>query len=170
MDLSMSRIVSTFIICLALLASTGAVAKNASNRAVALKLEAFEDGFRLCSREVPQNITAYWELGEAEVTRIDQELVRHIGRTGVRQRLTLAPDGYVRQYLGLVRDGKRFAYVNAFPLRAGEDVSRARAEFAKWCDGGGLFWGIEYDMQTRTFLNFAVNSSMQRDPLEGLRL
>jgi hypothetical protein len=79
MNLSMSRIASTLIICLALLFGTGAVAKNVSKRAVALKLEAFRDGFRLCSREAPKNITAYWEVGEVEVTRIDQACTTYGG-------------------------------------------------------------------------------------------
>jgi hypothetical protein len=159
------------IIFLSLLLTSAASAEEKPNRAVALKVDAFKEGFRLCSRKGPEKITAYWELQQAEVTRIDRSLVKYIAANGLRSKLSLAPDGYIRQYLGLVRAGRRIAYVNAFPLRAGgEDEAKDKTQFAKWCDGGGLFWGIEYDMESGTFLDFAVNSSLQRDPLEGLRL
>ena len=158
-------------ICLALLlAGVAARADEAPKRAVALKLSAFKDGFRLCSRKGPQNVTAYWELDPVEVARIDRALMKHIARSGLKGRLSLAADGYVRQFLGLVRDGRRIVYINAFGARGGEDEAKARSEFAVWCDGGSLFWGIEYDAQTKSFLNFAANSTFRGDPLEKLRL
>jgi hypothetical protein len=158
-------------ICLVLLLAGPAVsAEIASERAVVLKLSAFKDGFRLCSRKGPENVTGYWELDQAEVGRIDLALMRYMVRSGLKTRLSLATDGYVRQYLGLIRDGRRFVYINAFGARTGEDLAKARSEFAKWCDGGSLFWGIEYDVRTKSFVNFAANSGRQGDPLEGLRL
>jgi hypothetical protein len=158
-------------ICLALfLSSPIASGETTRDRAVSLKLSAFKDGFRLCSRKGPQNVTGSWELDQAEVERIDSALMKHIVRGGLKSRLALAPDGYVRQYLGLVSQGRRFVYVNAFGVRAGEDMAKARSELAVWCDGGSLFWGVEYDLRTRSFLNFATNSTLRRDPLEGLRM
>lgn len=158
-------------ICLVLLlAGRVARAEMAAERAVVLKLAAFKDGFRLCSRKGPQNVTAYWELDQSEVARIDRALMRHIVRSGLKAHLRLAADGYVRQYLGLVREGRRFVYINAIGARAGGDLAKAHSEFARWCDGGSLFWGIEYDLRTKSFLNFAANSSGPGEPLEGLRL
>jgi hypothetical protein len=160
----------TSIILMLLLAGPVVSGESAQERAVALRLSAFKDGFRLCSRRGPQKVAAYWELDQAEIERVDSALMKHIVRSGLRSHLALAPDGYVRQYLGLVSEGRRLVYINAFGARAGEDLSKARTEFAVWCDGGSLFWGIEYDLRTRSFLNFAANSALRRDPLEGLRL
>ena len=153
-----------------LVAGTAVGGETIPGRAVALRFSAFKDGFRLCSRQGPRNITGYWELDQVEAERIDRALIKYVIRSGLKARLTSAAEGYVRQYLGLVRGGRRFVYINAFGARAGEDREEARSEFIAGCDGGSLFWGIEYDVRTKSFLSFAVNSALDRDPLDGLGL
>src|SRR5664279_5397957 len=112
--------VQKVIICFVLLlVGTAGAAEESSKRVVALKIEAFKNGFRLCSRKGPENIATYWELRQAEAERIDRALMKHIARSGLRSQLSLAPDGYVRQYLGIVRDGRQVVYINAFGARAG---------------------------------------------------
>jgi hypothetical protein len=158
------------ILTLALLMNGPTIAAGGQpERAVALKIEAFKDGFRLCSREAPQGISGYWELGKAEVERIDRALMVHLSRSGLQGHLSAPPSRYERQYLGLVRGARRAVYINAFPVRGEAEHAKARMEFAEWCDGGSLFWGIEYDVKSRRFLNFSANIPRHGDPLEGLR-
>jgi hypothetical protein len=59
--------------------------------------------------------------------------------------------------------------VNAAPAYRGKAANKAQAQFLRGCDGGILFWGIEYDLRSKAFLNFATNSALG-DPLEGLKL
>jgi hypothetical protein len=55
------------LLALAILLGTGTgLADEQSPRAVALKIEAFRNGFRNCSRNTPQGITGYWQVA-AEV-------------------------------------------------------------------------------------------------------
>lgn len=138
-------------------------------RAVPLKIEAFKNGFRPCSREPPQGITGYWEVKQAEVHRIDDALLAHLDRTGLRNKLRYSPSGYQRQYLGLIRGEQRIVYINAFPVNFGDAVGRSKSQFVKGCDGGNLFWGIEYDVLSKSFANFSVDATMG-DPYGGLRL
>ena len=136
-----------------------------STTAVALKVQAYKDGFRNCSRGMPPGITAAWQVSQKDVEKIDAALMLHMEKAGLTKKLRASPASYGRQYLGYVREERRFVYVNAF-LRSFGDP---RASYVRACDGGNLFWGIEYDVQAGTFANFEVNGELG-DPLEGLKL
>jgi hypothetical protein len=164
-----SMVMKALLALAILTGSDVARASDKTRRAVPLKIEAFKDGFRPCSREPPQGITGYWELKQSEVTKIDNALLTHLDRSGLKNRLRFSPSGYQRQYLGLIRGQQRIVYISAFPVNFGDAVSRSKTQFVKGCDGGNLFWGIEYDIQTKSFTDFAVDETMG-DPLEGLRL
>ena len=70
-----------------------------------------------------------------------------------------APNGWLRQYVGIVRGGRRFVYGNFFPrsvTRYG-DAGRWRREPVMVCDGGPAFFGIEYDVESGTFTQLGFN-------------
>jgi hypothetical protein len=70
-----------------------------------------------------------------------------------------APQGWHRQYVGLVRGGRRFVYGNFFP----RDDARPydwRAQPVLICDGGPVFFGVEYDVEARRFTHIAFNGSL----------
>jgi hypothetical protein len=89
----------------------------------------------------------------------------HLERTGLAKKLHDPPSSYGRQYLGYNRGKRRFIYVNAFLRLSGD----ARSVYVRACDGGNLFWGIEYDVQSGLFGGLEINGVMG-DPLEGLKL
>ena len=87
-----------------------------------------------------------------------------------------------RQYVGVVHDGRRTIYLNAVPVSSVRSETQLYAELkAKnhpalsglpsyldhedyWreraiviCDGGSAYWGIEYDPQTKKFMNYSAN-------------
>ena len=85
-----------------------------STTAVALKDQAYKDGFRNCSRGMPPGITAAWQVSQKDVEKIDAALMLHMEEAGLTKKLRASPASYGRQYLGYVREGRRFVYVNAF--------------------------------------------------------
>jgi hypothetical protein len=124
---------------------------------VALKLSAFSHGFRLCSRPTPERMSQYWQLSPSEVSEIDAALLEYLRSSGSRAKLSLPVELYQRQYLGFHRDNVRIVYVNAFPAKAQGAVRASSKEFIRGCDGGGNFWGIEYNPANKTFNGFAIN-------------
>ncbi|HEX2593923.1 MAG TPA: hypothetical protein VHL34_20655, partial [Rhizomicrobium sp.] len=75
--------------------------------------------------------------------------------------------GYVRQYTGFVLSGKKVIYVNALLKRSVENPSLPQEYWSDWrhhadvvCDGGDLFFGVEYDPAAKTFARFAFNGSL----------
>lgn len=62
---------------------------------------------------------------------------------------------YYRQYIGVVVDGKRWVYVNAFWEEGAP--SGWKREMEIYCDGGPASWGVLYDPVTGRFEGLAVN-------------
>ena len=69
------------------------------------------------------------------------------------------PEGWTRQYVGIVRDGRRFIYGNFFPRWNPDD-----AEIARWrnrpvivCDGGSSLFGVEYDVEAGRITHLGYN-------------
>ena len=138
-------------------------AADSSTKAVALNIEAFKTGFRNCSRPTPQGMTSFWQVSQPDLDTVDAALLLHLEKSGAAKKLRGSPSSYGRQYLGFNRGERRFIYINAF-LRSSGD---ARSRYQRWCDGGNQFWGIEYNVNDKTFTGFAVDS-VYRDPLDGL--
>ena len=71
-----------------------------------------------------------------------------------------APDGWQRQYVGILRGGRRFVYGNFIPREVGQqsaDPDQWRRAPTQICDGGPAFFGVEYDVAARRFTHFAFN-------------
>jgi hypothetical protein len=69
----------------------------------------------------------------------------------------LAIPGYRRQYIGITKwTGERTVYVSAFheleqSLRSGADTLQWRQTPVSRCDGGLMYFGVEYDPAKRRF-------------------
>jgi hypothetical protein len=162
----MNMLLKLLITLAVLLGSRAVPAGERPPLAVALKLDAFKDGLRLCSRPVPKEITSYWEVKQIEVGRIDAALKKFAKQGGLKPRVGMPLDlsFYGRQYLGLTRGGRRIVYINAFPAAPDVRGSKARTQLVDECEGG-LFWGVEYDIESRSFLNFSMNRTECKVPL-----
>ena len=133
--------------------------------AVPLPLAAFKDGFRTCSRPLPEGMKGFWEVPARQVAELDRVLLVHLVRSDLSKALALPRAAYQRQYLGFARGARKLIYVNAFPAARGGQ--RARTHFVRFCDGGSLFWAIEYDVKARAFGDFTMNSA-GGDPIEAM--
>src|SRR4051812_6741875 len=103
-----------------------------------------------CSRDTPEPVTGFWTPSVAQIDAIEQRLPKLLRSSGHKIKLG---DSH-RQYIGFIFRGKRLIYLNAFPA---DDIAswHSRADWKKtaWivCDGGDVYWGVEFDPATQTF-------------------
>lgn len=115
---------------------------------------------RQCSRRGPRS-TGFWAPSRQEVLSAERELEAYLSKPNCATRDTL--DHYFRQYIGFIRNGRRFLYVNALHDSVRNDFSVV-GESPGWplipivvCDGGDSFWGVEFDVEAQTFQNLECN-------------
>ncbi|WP_115511941.1 hypothetical protein [Xanthomonas arboricola] len=108
-----------------------------------------------CSRDSPARhpgqITGYWEPSHQQIEQLES-------RQDALTPSIAEPREFDRQYVGVVIEGQRLIYINAFKLPNDPPVKPAR-EAIKVCDGGSAFWGALYDPQTGAFSQIAVNGT-----------
>ncbi|HEX4736955.1 MAG TPA: hypothetical protein VH331_05275 [Allosphingosinicella sp.] len=124
-----------------------------------------------CSRDVPAIGEATWQPDAQQIRDLEAALPRALksDRTPGNPYLygpaytkagpdwSKAPSDWRRQYVGLIRHGRRFIYGNFFPERDSEEFRNWKTEPALICDGGPSFFGAEYDPNSGRFTHFAFN-------------
>lgn len=107
-----------------------------------------------CSRMSPEEVTGFWTPSGEEIEQLEAAFFEFIKDKRPPNRDFLLND-YYRQYTGFMRGGKKFIYVNGFShTRKGHDWRRIAYVV---CDGGGSFFGVEYDMETKRFSHLEYN-------------
>ncbi|MBL8511425.1 MAG: hypothetical protein JNM52_07250 [Betaproteobacteria bacterium] len=104
-----------------------------------------------CSRDAPSGATAYWKPSVAEMTELEAALpdfLATLKQRGVPTPPMLRP--YNRQYLGFIRNGVRFVYGNFYPHDL-HDLKAESTDPVMVCDGGSVFWGMTYRLDTHEF-------------------
>lgn len=114
-----------------------------------------------CSRGVPPPGEAGWTPTPDDIAPLEAALpaalaARRMGHVPDWGRLS---DDWGRQYVGLIRGGRRLVYGNFFPRRMvdGDKESRWRVEPVEVCDGGASFFGVEYDVQAGRITHLDFN-------------
>ena len=129
--------------------------------------------FAQCSRPAPQE-KEFWLPFPAQVEELEKELPAFLRQQGHAKEAD-GLSGFLRQYVGFIRAGRKLIYLNAFPVylvEADQKMCRERpelipAEFCDpnfWrhhtylvCDGGDDFWGLEYDPESKAFSTLKLN-------------
>jgi hypothetical protein len=109
-----------------------------------------------CSRTDPAEVSGFWLPSLAGVAELEKTLPQLLRSSGHKIDLGTS----YRQYVGIVSRGKKLIYVNAFsgtilvhpPFR-----TSWKREAMVVCDGGDVFWGVEFDPATRTFNHLEFN-------------
>ena len=117
---------------------------------------------RQCSRQSPTAGEGGWQPSAAEIIALETAAAAALR---ARQEpndpdWSGFPDNWRRQYVGLVRGGRRFIYGNAYPRDVDErapEPDRWRREPAIVCDGGPSFFGVEYDVEAGRITQLAFN-------------
>jgi len=118
-----------------------------------------------CSRAVPPAGESTWQPDAEAIAALEAALLAALraGRPSDDNELANAPRGWRRQYVGIVRGGRRMIYGNFFPTdpRANAMMGdRWRREPTIICDGGPVSFGVEYDVAARRFSHIAFNGSL----------
>ncbi len=116
-----------------------------------------------CSRGVPEPVEATWTPSDADIVQLESRLLDYLQQ----QRPTTYPAGQavdlIRNYAGLVMKGRRVIYLDAeirgpgSSLPPGEHPTLPDRPFNGVCDGGPAFFGIEYDVEAKTFSHLLEN-------------
>jgi len=120
-----------------------------------------------CSRSIPDKVTGYYDLSEAEVAKLDSNFrkliyVKSTGCCIVRETIKNL-DKYAYQYIGLTIGKEKYIYINAFavdPTKGPDDKQKDWKETPIIvCDGGSGFWGALFKISDGTFTELAVNGT-----------
>lgn len=113
---------------------------------------------RQCSRGSPADVSGFWSPSPSQVLAVEQRLPELLRRSGHKLKLS---DSY-RQYVGVTAHGKKVIYLNSFPEFA-LDYSEVRGDWRTTaltvCDGGDVFWGVEFDPADNTFRYLQFNGA-----------
>lgn len=122
-----------------------------------------------CSRPSPGPITGTWSPSKTQISDLEFALGEQIERElKAIPRPGATPQGYYRQYAGLLIGGQQIIYVNGVQDSVVErDEGAGRPKRGLWtnepvmiCDGGTITFGVEYDPATKAFANFAFNGRL----------
>ena len=108
---------------------------------------------RLCSRPAPGPADSTWTPDAETIRRLESilanELQAAIDLSSESRKGRKAAE-YYRQYAPLVIAGKRIVYVNGLHRSTVERQRKFNWKATAWeaCDGGVLFFGTEYDVET----------------------
>ena len=109
-----------------------------------------------CSRGKEALAEEFWEPSAANVQEMEGKLASYLAGKMTGSQAIRESKHYTRQYMGIVRDGARRIYVNAF---AGEEGEEWRFAPVNVCDGGRAYFAVEYDLAAGKFDRFEVNGS-----------
>jgi hypothetical protein len=124
---------------------------------------------RWCSREGPEAAEATWQPSAADVRAFEAqlaiELPHHVRKVGWllpsdKAQLQSFPVGFWREYIGIVREGRRSIYGNFGPEPRRPLADPLSEEMTYICDGGPVFFGAEYDLQSKTITHAAFNGPL----------
>ena len=120
-----------------------------------------------CSRSSPGPVKGTWLPTAQEIRDLESKLPDALAHALPKRTLDdIRTHIIARQYAGLVIGTHKTIYVNAFPLHFFDEEMRAfpdkppfdwKHKAVNVCDGGAVFFGVEYDPKTKVFVNFAFN-------------
>lgn len=123
-----------------------------------LPISAGPELMKQCSRDTPQNVTEFWELGIGQVDDFDHRIDDFFYQRHLKGWKSNTEDlkNFHRQYLGIVTDGKRLIYGSFYdPIDYDSGIEAAKAQI--WCDGGPDVFGLEYDPTQKKILDMQMN-------------
>jgi hypothetical protein len=146
--------------------TVASIALSQSGRYVVLDTSQASAMMQQCSRWTP-DIQGNWIPSSSNIQSLEDTLgcvSRLVSKTCCYSGKSIErPKEFLRQYLGIIVNGKKLIYVNAFPLTEFEDYPPG-VKPPDWhkvvisiCDGGPDVWGVLYDPRDHTFSDLAIN-------------
>ena len=130
-----------------------------------LKSDKGPEILRQCSRSTPKNVENYFDLTPVEIGDLENNFkkVLDIKSTGCcYSGIKLhGLKKYAFQYIGLIINGEKYIYINAFQIESSDDLTRF---YKKWktspviiCDGGDSVWGVLFKLKNKKFSQLSIN-------------
>ena len=125
-----------------------------------------------CSRDAPEKGEGTWSPTAADIRRFERQAAVEIPKqlpsvdwseAAERKILSEFPDAFERQYVGIVRKGRKYIYGTFGPKEAFANLPRPRSpteRVDRVCDGGPVFFGAEQDVDAKRFTHWAFNGSV----------
>ena len=112
-----------------------------------------------CSRDAPNPGSGTWQPTWADIAPMEALIPRALATDpgAAKIRAQNPPTGWLRQYVGIVRNDHRYIYGNFFPNEPDFDAGWKDKPMVV-CDGGPAFFGVEYDVDARRLDNLAFDS------------
>jgi hypothetical protein len=127
-------------------------------RGVVLPPEAAKAILCPCSRSTPGLGDSYFQPSSSQIVEVESKLAEFL-RTHPHDEAPLQwrqLSSFMRQYLGVMRAGGAFIYVNLFRPSERSDW---RDHAVVVCDGGPAYFGVEYDLGAGRFHHIDFNGS-----------
>lgn len=127
-----------------------------------------EKMIKQCSRSVPNNIKAYFDLTKDDVVILENNFRKILSVKSTEcclkgwniERL----EDYAYQYIGVIIKNRRYIYINAFLVNMSYGQDSFETWYKEWktklvimCDGGDGFWGVLFDLENQSFSQLSVN-------------
>ncbi len=153
--------VSTILAATILGACHPIIARSRSDAVVFAERSATVAMLRQCSRDTPSAGEASWDPGWSDIAPLESALPRALA---LSPEVASIPGGsslahsWRRQYVGIVRGGRRYIYGNFLNQAGllGETDDWRRSPFTM-CDGGGNYFGVEWDVSARRIDRLDLN-------------
>ena len=112
-----------------------------------------------CSRSAPEGAKDFWQPTAAEISELERLLILNLDAR-VKRGAGVPPNGnYHRQYVGFTKGRVRFIYGNFYPGDLPYN-SNEQAEPLITCDGGPVFWGVVFRVDSKQFEEPSFNGSI----------
>ena len=115
---------------------------------------------RQCSRAAPPPGEDAWQPAAADILAFEAALPAELAtHRFANVDWSQWPQAWARQYVGILRGGRRFIYGNFVPREVGDDAGGGTAPHII-CVGGPVFFGAEYDLEARRVTHIAFNGAI----------
>ena len=115
-----------------------------------------------CSRPAPEGVEGWWQPNATDIASFESGLRLYLAEHVVEPPLPISLEQYRGRYAGIMRDGRRLIYASFHvPLPGNREEEGSGAGVVTVCDGGRSAFGIEYDIQRRTYQELHFNGTFR---------
>ena len=128
--------------------------------AVILDEKQGDDLMKQCSRSAP-DAKKFWNLTKADSDILEEYFNKLLGTKSKAGNRIINLRNYAYQYVGVTIARKNYIYINAFQQKPNKSVEEDHPTWktspVKACDGGSMFWGALFDLETKEFSQLTFN-------------
>lgn len=156
----MKRYLIILLICFPCIAFAQTEDSYEPPNAVVLNATQGEDLMKQCSRSTPE-VKKFWNLSNTDSELLEQNFNKLLSIRSKDGNRIINLRNYGYQYLGVTIGKKDYIYINAFQLKSNKPVEEDHPTWktspVKACDGGAMFWGAIFNMETKEFSQLSFN-------------